>query len=136
MRRSLLQGGDLALQLLCSDDVAAALRSSTSVLGKVHSVLWHRAAHCFETGRVDVGRQLFSAAYQYAPPEQRCRGARAIAACHARLGSHQSALEWLDIAVRHEQDPSSLTQLMRLEQQLLLPSGSAEQVIIGGEKWR
>ena len=116
----------LALQALSSDDVSAALHRHPAVLAQVHSVLWHRASHCFGAGSCAAAKELFSAAFQFARPDARSKGARALAACHSRLGMHQRAVEYLDIAARHEQQPSSLTQLARLQELAL--TGDGEQV--------
>ena len=103
--------------------MSAALHRQPEVLAQVHSVLWHRAAHCFEAGSCAAAKELFSAAFQFARPEARSKGARALAACHSRLGMHQRAVEYLDIAARHEQQPSSLTQLARLQELALTGDG-------------
>ena len=116
----------LALQALSGDDVAAALHRDPAALGQVHGLLWHSAAHSFEPGSPAAARELFAAALQYCRPEARAKNARALAACHSRMAMHQRALEYLDLAARHEQQPSSLTQLLRLEQ--LVHTGDAAQV--------
>jgi len=106
--------------------VSAALHSSPAALAQVHSVLWHRAAQSFEGGNATAAKELFAAAFQFARPEARSKGARALAAVHSHLGMHQRAAEWLDIAARHEQQPSSLTQLARLQEWAVI--GDAPQV--------
>lgn len=115
----------LALQALGSDDVAAALHRDAGALAKVHDVLWHSAAHCLEVGSPSAARELFAAALQFCQPSARAKNARALAACHSRMGMHQRAVEYLDLAARHEQQPSSLTQLLRLHE--LVHTGDAAQ---------
>ena len=129
------QGGplcqQLALQALAGDDVSVALHRSPATMARVHSVLWHRAAHCLEGGDAAAAKELFAAAYHFSRPEGAAKGARALAACHSRLGMHQRAAEWLDVAARHEAQPSSVTQLGRLQEHAL--TGDVAQVGIGGE---
>lgn len=115
----------LALQALGSDDVAAALHRDAGVLAKVHDVLWHSAAHCLEAGSPAAARELFAAALQFCRPEARAKNARALATCHSRMGMHQRAVEYLDLAARHEMQPSSLTYLLRLHE--LVHTGDAAQ---------
>lgn len=125
-----LQGSELchrlALQVLGSEDVSAAAHRDAAVLAQVHGLLFHRAAHCLEAGSCSAAKELFGAALQFARPEARAKNARALAVCHSRLGTHQRAAEYLAIAARHEQQPSSLTQLARL--QALAETGDAVQV--------
>jgi hypothetical protein len=85
------------------------------VLKQCHSMLWHKASQLFSSSEVPAARELFSAALQYANPACRAKNARMLSACHSQLGQHKRALEYLDIATRHEEEPSLLTQLMRLE---------------------
>lgn len=116
----------LALQALASDEVSASLHSDVTALAQVHTLLWQRAAQSLERCAPAAARELFAAAFQFARPEVRAKTARAVASCHSRLGMHQRAAEWLDIAAHHEQQPSSLTQLARLQQLAL--TGDASQV--------
>lgn len=122
----------LALQALSGDDVAAALHRAPEVQEKVLAVLWHRATHSYQTGDCSAAKELFAAAFQFSRPEARSKTARALAACHAGLGLHQRAAEYLDIAGRHEAQPSSFTQLLRL--QALAHTGDTAQVLGEGGK--
>jgi Tfp pilus assembly protein PilF len=117
----------LTLHALSGEDASAALHRDSGVLRQVHSLLFHRAAHCLEAGSCAAAKDLFGAALAHAGPEARARDARALAACHSRLGMQQRAVEYLQIAARHEgQQPSSLTQLMLL--QALAETGDTPQV--------
>ena len=85
-----------------------------------HGLLWAKASQLFSApAEVATARELFSAALQYAAPATRTKNARMLAACHAKLGQHQRAAEYLEIAARQEQQqqgaPSAITQLMRLQ---------------------
>ncbi len=106
----------LALQALGSDDVAAVLHRDAAMLARVHDLLWHSASHYLEAGSPAAARELFAAALQFSRPDARAKNARALAACHSRMGMHQRAVEYLDLAARHEQQLSSLTQLLRLHE--------------------
>ncbi|KAI3435859.1 hypothetical protein D9Q98_001917 [Chlorella vulgaris] len=118
----------LTLHALSGEDASAALHRDSGVLRQVHSLLFHRAAHCLEAGSCAAAKDLFGAALAHAGPEARARDARALAACHSRLGMQQRAVEYLQIAARHEgQQPSSLTQLMLL--QALAQTGDTPQAL-------
>ena len=128
------QGGELchrlALHMLSGEDVSAALHRHAGILAEVHGLLFHRATHSLEAGACAAAKELFAAALQFARPHERARDARALAACHSRLGMHQRAVEYLDLAARHEQQPGSLTQLARL--QALAHTGDTLQVGAAG----
>lgn len=115
----------LALQALAGDDVAAALYRAPAVQAQVVGALWARAAHSYQAGDCAGAKDLFAAAFQFSRPEARAKAARALAACHAGLGLHQRAAEYLEVAARHEAQPSVLTQLLRL--QALAHTGDAAQ---------
>lgn len=92
-------------------------------------MLWQKAAQLYSASDAGAARELFSAALQYAPLAIKAKNARMLASCHAKLGQHQRAAEYLDIAARAEQRPSHLTQLMRLEAYCGL--GSQHQAVEG-----
>lgn len=105
----------LALEVLALEDVAASLYHQPPIQHQVHGMLWHRAVACFQAGDAAASRALLSAALQLARPSDRPKNARMLAACHSKLGEQRRALEYLAIAARHEQQPSCLTLLYRLD---------------------
>lgn len=116
----------LALQVLVSEDVSAALRADADVQKQVHSLLFHTAANNLQAGSCPAATELLKAALFYAGPATRAKTARALALCHTRLNMNQRAAEYLDIAARLDHQPSSLTHLARL--QTLARLGDAAQV--------
>jgi hypothetical protein len=116
----------LALQVLVSEDVSAAIRADLAVQKQVHSLLFHTAAHHLQASSCPAATELLKAALHYAGSATRARTARALAVCHTRLQMHQRAAEYLEIAARHEHQPSSLTHLARLH--VLAQLGDVAQV--------
>ena len=98
-----------------------------------YAMLWHKAAQLFSASEVPAARSLFSAALQYCSSGNRSKTARVLSACHAQLGQHQRALEYLAIAGRHEEQQSVATQLMRL--QALVASHNHAEAVKGRPAW-
>eukprot|EP00887_Chlorella_sp_A99_P006319 scaffold3.g6319.t1 len=112
--QTLLAEAEVALEALAHDDVVASLFGDRSARMACHGALWHRGSACLQGGEPAAAAQLLAAAFQLAGPELRAKNARMLAACHAAAGEHRRAVEYLDMAARHEQRPSCFTQLRRL----------------------
>ncbi|GAB4822052.1 hypothetical protein N2152v2_009098 [Parachlorella kessleri] len=111
--RDLCQG--MALDTLAQEQVTIGIHKEEEARKQCYAMLWHKAAQLFSASDVPAARSLFSAALQYCSPGSRPKTARMLSACHAQLGQHQRALEYLSVAARQEEHDSVATQFMRLQ---------------------
>jgi hypothetical protein len=82
---------------------------------QLFSLLWQRAASCFNAGTLEPASNLFAAALQFAQPHQRSRAARMLAACNLKMGRLQVALDYVSMADRQEVEPMGVTRILKLQ---------------------
>ena len=78
-------------------------------------MLWQNASQRHEVSDYHSAAAIFSAAFQYCGGQQRSRAGRMLSSCFFMQGQYQRAMEYASLAAGHEEQPSVVTHLLRLQ---------------------
>lgn len=97
------------------------LTQDDNLRSNCHSILWHKASQLFSSvNKPDLllAKEFYIAAYFFSTPSMLSKAARMVSACCLKQGDSQRATEYLDIAAKHEQTKTVISQMMRLQAML------------------
>ncbi|KAL4536683.1 hypothetical protein Ndes2437B_g06087 [Nannochloris sp. 'desiccata'] len=93
---------NIGLKVLATDDVVAIILADNKLQSTCYSMLRTLASRHFVDCDFENCASLLTAALQYAPQNCKAKTADLLSATHVRLNNHQKALEYLEIAFKHE----------------------------------